>query len=130
MNVRLLKRSSPPATVRLLPLTRPLRKLRQKAATLRDIGGFELAIGALGGIRSEAAAASYAEDKRRIDAAILAAGGFERIDQSHTQCSCTPRAFFSAPHPPVRSVLRAPLVRLRAHQCGIVDALSCCAESL
>lgn len=68
-----------------------------EAATLRDIGSFERAIGALGGIRSEAAAASYAEDKRRIDAAILAAGGFERIDQSHTRTVCSNPSAFGAP---------------------------------
>ena len=51
-----------------------------EAAALADVREYERAIVTLGGIDSRAARATHTADKARIDAAIVATGGFEQID--------------------------------------------------
>ena len=53
-----------------------------EAATLEDVSSYEIAISTLAAIDSERAVATYEADKRRIDNAIVAAGGHARLDDA------------------------------------------------
>ena len=55
---------------------------QREHGTLANLHDYPAAIAALAAIDSERAQATYARDKARIDACILAAGGYGRIDQA------------------------------------------------